>query len=150
MTRVMVGLRELKEEVRSLVKGVLAKAPVEKREEMEGLSTEVAKKIVTWPNNIPTGPRKALGNDVMTSGGRSVKDASVETEWYCGNQLAQKEMQEAQKQQQQQQAAQVVQPALPLGTPPRQKDEESSEESAYDTSRTFRQRCRRRLQDQKR
>lgn len=48
-----------------------------------------------------------------------------------------------------QQASQVVEPALPLGTPPRQKRAERSEGSAYDTTRTFRQRWRRRLQDQK-
>ena len=44
----------------------------------------------------------------------------------------------------------MVKAALPLGTPPRQIREESSEGSAFDTPRTFRQRCRGRLQDQTR
>ena len=87
---------------------------------------------------------------------RSIEKVSVETEEYCRNQQAHNEKEEERERVQEpqsrrhQQAPQVVKPALPLGTPPRRMREESSDGSAYDTPATFRQRCRRRLQDQKR
>ena len=91
-----------------------------------------------------------------------MREASSETVEFCSNQQAQKEKEEErrrekpepkpklQKQPQQkrqylapvsqQQTPQMVEPALPLGTPARQKMEESSAGSAYDTPRTFKQR----------
>ena len=79
----------------------------------------------------------------------------AETETYCRNQQAQKDKMKTKRQQsrtlQQVEDVMPIEPALPLVTPPRQgqEHEHSSDGSAYDTSRTFKQRCRQRLRAQK-
>ena len=139
-----------------MAKSTLKSTVKEKQEEVERLSAEVAAKVASWPNSIPTGPRRRVQLEAKKREDRRVEKASVEPEQYCSNQQAQKEKEEERakaKEQQakrQQRALPVVEPALPLGTPARQIREQSSEGSAYDTPRTFRQRCRKRLQDQKR
>ena len=88
------ALKELKEEVGGLAMEVVKNALREKQEEVERLRTEVGKKNTTWPNNIPTRPRRKTGHAVRKSEGISVKEASVETVEYCSNQQAPKEKEE--------------------------------------------------------
>lgn len=61
LTGVIAGLKELREEVNRLTKELWKSAVEEKREEVERQNTAVAKKVVTWPKNIATVPRKLPG-----------------------------------------------------------------------------------------
>ena len=94
ITRVVAELKGLKEEVSSLAKEMLKSILKTKQQEVERLSTEVAKKVATWPNNLPTGPPRLPESAAKKSENRSINKVSVETEKYSGNQQAQREKEE--------------------------------------------------------
>lgn len=114
----------------------------------------------SWPNNILVANRK-VGTEETTNPAekksQEKKPASMaSSEDFCPNQEAQRQKEEEKRLKRRcsvtaaPHQCQEVEPALPLGTPPRRIIEESTDGSAYDSPNTYKERTyRRRLEEKK-